>query len=116
MKIPTKRYDLKELGYEGYWIDAPRTVREGFVHDMMATDEKAKVAEQSRDANLKLFELVSAWNLDDEEGGPLPLIREQKTRDKKSAVLAQIPLEVITWLARQVLESTKGVADDVKDF
>jgi len=128
MRIPTTKLDLSGIGYEGYFVVMPRSVKEGFVYqlgqmanpvDAADTDEaKAKAAAESgRDVNIKFLELITEWNLDDDSGKPLPLVSSVKTREKKAEIVAEVPVEVIRAIAeRLTATATATTTERVKGF
>jgi len=126
MRIPTTRLAFDDIGYEGYFVILPRSVKEGFVYDLgqlaapkpIGDDEAAKAvaaAEQGRDVNIRFLELITEWNLDDDAGKILPLVRDCKTRDKKSDVVKEVPVEIIRAIAER-LTATASVSERVKGF
>lgn len=124
MKIPQIKVPLDDLGYAGYFVTVPRSVKEGFVYDLqkgMGTNGTAKVdegtqaAEDMRHSSLKILALVSEWNLDDDEGKVLPLLSTLKKDEDKVKVVAEIPIEIIKTITEKVTASSR-VAERVKDF
>lgn len=122
VRVPVRTLELKDLdpGYEGYFVKIPRSVKEGWIHDMAKTRAAAEDKsdeEQGRASNIGLFELVVEWNLDSDKtpGTILPLISACKTPEKKAEVLAEIPIEVILWIAQQV-SGGATVPEAVTDF
>ena len=126
MRIPTTKLDFSDIGYEGYFAVLPRSVKEGFVYDLgqlaapkvVAEDEGAQAkaeAERGRDVNIKFLELITEWNLDDEAGKILPLVKACKDRKAKAAVVAEVPVEIIRTIAER-LTATNKVEERVKGF
>jgi hypothetical protein len=126
MRIPTTRLDFSDIGYDGYWVVLPRSVKEGFVYDLgqiaapkaVGEDDGAKAlaeAERGRDVNIKFLELVSDWNLDGDDGKVLPLPRSLKDRKAKAAVVAEVPVEIIRAIAERLTATTK-VGERVEGF
>lgn len=128
MKIPVQHIDLTELGYEGYWVEMPRSIREGFLHDFAkmgkATNGSANGetseeddAEQTRETNIKMLELISAWNIDyaDQEGVVMPLLSKCKTKAEKAKVIAELPVDVIVHVAQRIAGNVQ-VPEKTKDF
>lgn len=123
MKIPSQHIDLNELGYEGYWVEMPRSIKEGFLHDFQkvgrpvpgAAEGDDVDAEQTRASNIKILELVSSWNIDDEDGKVLPLISKCKTKVEKEKVVAELPVDVIVHIAQRVAGNVQ-IPERTKDF
>ena len=118
MKIPIDRVDLGELGYEGYWVEVPRSVREGQLHEFAnlsidSSDEKA--ADSARSANIKILELVTDWNIDDQNGKVMPVPIKAKTRAEKERIVSEIPVDVLIFITRRVTEGI-SVPEGTKDF
>lgn len=116
MKIPTNHVDLAPLGYEGYWVELPRSLKEGQLQTFAKgsapdTDESAA----ARDANIKILELVTAWNLDDDNGKVFPLLSRTKTRAEKEKIVAELPVDIIIHIAQQATGSVK-IPEPVQDF
>lgn len=123
MKIPTKRFDLTELGYEGFWIEAPRSVKEGWFNQLAKETRQTRNQrpedrdpEVDRKSNLRVMELVTAWNLTDEEGEAMPLIRELATYEEKTAVLSEVPMDVILHVVKSVLGGDQAIPERTRDF
>ena len=126
MRIPTTKLTFDDIGYEGYWVVLPRSVKEGFVYDlgqiaapkMVGKDDAEKAvaeAERGRDVNIKFLELVTEWNIDDDAGKILPVPRTLKDRKAKAAVVAEVPVEIIRAIAEK-LTATGKVAERVEGF
>jgi len=126
MRIPTTKLTFDDIGYDGYYVVLPRSVREGFVYDLgkmaglkvVAENEEAQAAaeaERGRDVNIKFLELVTEWNLDDEDGKPLPLVRQCKDRKAKAEVVKEVPVEIIRAIAEK-LTATAKVSEKVQGF
>lgn len=133
MRIPVVTLKFDEYGYEGYFAEVPRSVKEGFVHELsnLGTDEpegetntqrQKRQADQGRAVNIKLLGLVRSWNLDDDDGNPLPLVSSfESEKDKKKrlelqgAVVAEVPVEIILAISEKVTQTAR-VSDRVKDF
>lgn len=125
MKIPVDHIDLGELGYEGYFIEIPRSVKEGYLHDFAKLSiPKPKVngeaAEEvdneiSRDTNIKIMELVTAWNIDDDAGKVLPVLSKVKAKADREKVIAEIPVDIIVFVAQRIA-GTVNVPEKTKDF
>lgn len=112
MKIPAKTIDLgKELGYDGYFVKMPKSVREGWIHDFQELQKEDEG--NTRLGNIRLLELVEEWNLDDETGSRLPLVREVEDNAAKGDILSQVPVDVLVLLANSLTNSVQG---NVKDF
>jgi hypothetical protein len=119
MKIPSKRIELGELGYPGYYIEMPRSVKEGFIQSFAATAAKSDQSDEAkaaagREANVKILELVTDWNLDDDQGNPLPLFRTLDSYEQKVAILAEMPVDILVHLAQNLTGAS--VPEPVKDF
>jgi hypothetical protein len=117
VRIPVKHVDLSKVGYEGYWIEIPRSITEGWLYEMntVATSDRPDI-DKIRDSNLMVLETVTAWNLDDDNNRELPLVKLVKGRDKKIEVLSQIPLEVLTHVSGELTGQVSQVSEEVKDF
>lgn len=123
MRIPTEHIDLKDLGYEGYWIEMPRSIKEGFLHEFSKLTTRVpqddEVTEGSLDSsrltNAKLLELVTAWNIDDEAGKVLPLMSKTKNKADRDRILAEIPVDVLVHLANRMTGNIT-VPERTKDF
>lgn len=105
MKIPIDRIDLGTLGYSEYWLEVPRSVKEGFLHTFSQSGAKAdedSTPESARETNIKIMELVLAWNIDDDNGKILPLISKCKTKAEKERVIAELPVDVIVHVAQRI--------------
>lgn len=132
MRTPTRRIDLGTIGYDGFYVVVPQSVKEGFIYDVtkLARDvpddasetEKAAIqAESNRDVSIRFLELVSEWNLTDESDAPLPLVREQKgkteaaTRDAKVAIVKEVEVDILAAISEGVSGKNK-VSERVKAF
>lgn len=123
MKIPTDHIELAQIGYEGYWVEMPKSMKEGFLHDFAKVGRAAAAAaekeggddEASRASNIMLLSLVSAWNFDDEAGNPLTLVSKAKSEADKKKVLAEIPVDVLVFLVNRIAGNVQ-VSDKTKDF
>jgi len=82
VKIPTRRIELSEIGYEGYWVDMPRSVKEGWINEFASRTrpstngnepDDGESFQSARRANLMLLDMITAWNIDDDKGEVLPL-------------------------------------------
>ena len=118
MRIPTDHIDLADLGYEGYWIEMPRSIKEGFLHDFAnlsnGNGEDAD-GSQARAANIKILELVTDWNIDDDDGKTLPLMKTLKDQKAKEKVVAELPVDLIVHIAQR-MAGTVNVPEKTKDF
>lgn len=123
MKIPVQHIDLSELGYEGYWVEMPRSIKEGFLHEFSKlgrlatngeTDEEAE-SEQTRQSNIKILELVTAWNIDGDDEKVLPLVSKCKTKAEKEKVVAELPVDVIVHIAQRIAGNVQ-VPEKTRDF
>ena len=109
------------MGYEGYWIDMPKSVKEGFLHEFAKIGKAAAAAgpddddDQSRASNIQILELISAWNIDDDAGKVLPLVSKCKTRKEKEAVVAELPVDVIVFVAQRIAGNVT-IPEKTKDF
>lgn len=124
MKIPVQHIDLTELGYEGYWVEMPRSIKEGFLHEFSklgrATNgtgdgDSDAESEQTRQSNIKILELVTAWNIDDEDGNVLPVLSKCKTKADKEKVVAELPVDVIVHIAQRIAGNVQ-VPEKTRDF
>jgi len=135
VKIPSETIQLSELGYtEGdYWVTLPKTITEGWLYDFQvqreeeerAAEERKRAgqplpsnAEQTRQSMLTMLELVSAWNLDDEDGKQMPLIRDLDARTQaveRAAVIRELPLDVLLHLMNKITATDK-LKEMTKDF
>lgn len=127
MKIPSEHIDLKDIGYPDYWVEMPRSVKEGFLHEFAKMGSKVKVngeesdeqtaesLDQSRQTNVKLLELVTAWNLDDDEGNVFPLMSKVKGKAERDKIVAELPIDIIVFLANRVAGNV-NVPEKTKDF
>lgn len=95
-KAHSTRLDLSESGLEGYWVDVVPT-------SMLTPAEQASLSKTIEKSNDELAPLkisfqkwVVDWNLEDEDGNPLPLPSES---DKWLSV---IPFTLILEIARIV--------------
>lgn len=116
VKIPTDRIDLGTLGYEGYWVEMPRSVKEGFLHEFskVRTDGEAD-SEQARETNIKILELITAWNIDDDEGKVFPVLSKAKTKAEKERIVSELPVDVIVHIAQRIAGNVQ-VPERTKDF
>jgi len=122
VKIPVERIDLGSLGYTDYWIEMPRSVKEGFLHEFArisrtngnGTDDDVDT-DQSRETNIKLLELVTAWNIDDDEGKIFPVMSKAKSKAEKEKIVAELPVDVIVHLAQRIAGNVQ-VPERTKDF
>jgi len=126
LKIPIDHVDLGELGYPEYWIEVPKSVKEGFLHDFAKmANAKPKVNgadgtddiddESARQTNIKIMELVTAWNIDDDAGKVLPVLSKVKTPAERDKVIAEIPVDIIVYVAQRIAGSV-NVPEQTKDF
>lgn len=121
MKIPTTHIDLAELpngGYPGYHIEMPRSVKEGYLHEfskLSTVGADGEASTDSRDTNIKIMELVTAWNLDDDEGKVFPLISKVKTKAERERIIAEIPVDIIVYVAQRITGSLV-IPEKTKDF
>lgn len=113
MKIPVKRYDLAEIGYEGYWFEAPQAVTEGFLTDLQKIPDDD---DRARKSNVKAFEQVTAWNLDDETGAVMPVFGQVKTYEKKVAYIVGLPVNVVLYIVGKCITVGNRVEEKTKDF
>jgi hypothetical protein len=117
MRIPVKRHELTSIGYEGYYVEAPRSVKEGWLadlqRDMRGKDMKAD-PDLGRSQNMKVLELVTDWNLTDDDEHPLPLIRSLSSHEEKMAVMGEIPIEIVVHVVQSIVGG--GLPENVKDF
>lgn len=118
MKIPTDRIDLGELGYKDYWVEMPRSMKQGYLQEFAAigsngTDEND--AEVALATNVKMLELISAWNIDDDNGKVLPLPSKLRSKAEKEKVVAELPVDVLVHIAQRMAGTVK-VSDQTKDF
>lgn len=125
MKIPVEHVDLAEQGYPGYWLEIPKSVKEGYLHDFAkmgipktnGTGDQPSDAdsEASRSTNIKIMELVVNWNIDDDNEKVFPLLSKVKTQKDKEAIIAEIPVDIIMFVAERITGSIK-VPEATKDF
>lgn len=130
MKIPTRHLDLKDVGYEGYWVEAPRSVPRSFLDEMSSYQVQNRQGramtpeetDRARHGELLMLERVTGWNLDDDEGATLPLPRSikadqftddpddqadgktaaQKAFAAKMKIVGYVPVEVIAYVSRKI--------------
>jgi len=127
LTLKTPSIDLKlgeDFGYtneagDPIVVKVPRSVKEGFVYDLgligadVKEDDKAGQAESARDTMLTVLTLVTGWNVDDDKGQVLPLIKDivdkdpKKEREARSKVLAETPIEVVKAIVDKVTSSTR---------
>jgi hypothetical protein len=121
VKIPSERVDLEQIGFPGYWIEVPRSIKEGFLQEFLklgaATGDgnSPESVQKTREANIKLLEQVSAWNIDDDEGNVLPVMGRAKNKAEKERVLGELPINLITFVAGR-LSGSINVPEKVQDF
>lgn len=120
MKIPVDRVDLGTLGYEGYWLEVPRSVKEGYLHEFaktgpQSTADIADDTESARATNIKIMSLITAWNIDDDDGKVLPVIGKCKTVKEQERVIAELPVDLIVHVAQRIVQGVQ-VPEAVKDF
>ena len=120
MKIPTNHVALDDLGYEGYWVEMPRSLKEGQLQAFAKVSAPKDGEEQddsatARAANIKILELVTAWNLDDDAGKIYPVLSKVKTTAEKERIVSELPVDVIIHIAQMISGSIK-VPEAVKDF
>ena len=121
MKIPVEHVDLATLGYTDYWIEVPRSVKEGFLHELgklgrgKADEVDDPDSAVGRETNIKVMELVTGWNLDDDAGKILPLVSKCKTKAEKERVISEVPVDILLLVARRISGSV-NVPEPVKDF
>lgn len=121
MKIPSERIDLGAIGYPDYWVEMPKSVREGFIHEFSKLgagtddDDSPEALDRSRLTNAKLLELVTAWNIDDEAGKVLPVMGKVKDRAARDKIVAEIPVDVLVFLAKR-MTGNLTVPEATKDF
>lgn len=118
MKIPIDHVTLDDLGYEGYWVEVPRSVREGTLHEFAGlsidTDDE-KAAEAARNANVKILELVTDWNIDDQNGKLMPVPAKAKSKAEKERIVSEIPVDVLIFITRRITQGI-SVPEKTKDF
>jgi hypothetical protein len=114
VKIPVKRYDLAEIGYEGYWFDAPQAVTEGFLNDLQKIPQDDE--DRARKSNIKAFEQVSEWNLDDMEGKPMPPFKTIKSYEAKVKLIVDMPVDVVLYIVNKTISLGNRLEDKTKDF
>jgi hypothetical protein len=130
MRIPTRHLDLKEIGYEGYWIEAPRSVPRSFLDEMapfQVANRQGRIltpeeTEKSRKGELLVLDRFTGWNIDDDESRVLPLTRsikpdqfdddpadqadgktaEQKCFGARLRILSFVPVEIIAYVSRKI--------------
>lgn len=121
MKVPTDHVDLGEQGYPDYWIEIPRSVKEGYLHEFSrvtagSTGEDGEVdLDKSRKTNIKIMELVTAWNIDDETGKVFPVLTKVKTDAERDRIIAEIPVDIIVYVANRIAGNV-NVPEKTKDF
>jgi hypothetical protein len=124
VKIPTDHIDLTALGYEGYWVEMPRSVKEGFLHELARNRKPSKNGEtpsddadstEARDANIKILSLITAWNIDDDDGKIYPVLSKAKNRTEQEKIVSELPVDIIVHLAQRISGSVQ-VPEKVKDF
>jgi len=133
VKIATDHVLLDEIGYEGYWVDMPKSVKEGWLYDFqtrtggvnpdsngetkLQTDEERRAtADANRESFTGLLELITAWNLDDEDGNVMPLLSTVKNdKKKRNAVISELPIDVIIFLSDRLTKGLK-VGEKTEDF
>lgn len=124
MRIPSVEIKLDDMGYTGYFIKVPRSVKEGWVYDLQksGTGDDENAAEEMQDNAIKVLSLVTEWNLDDDDKAILPLIssfetvKDAKARhEKQVAVVREIPIELIKTITEKVTASSR-VSERVQGF
>lgn len=122
MKIRTDHIDLgKDLGYDDYWIEIPKSVKEGFLHEFSKvaaaagnTDEMDP--EGSRATNIKIMEMVTSWNLTYGDGDEvMPVLSKATTDDEKVGIISEVPIDIIVFVASRIA-GTVNVPEKTKDF
>lgn len=107
MKFGSRRVELPtEFGTtntdETLWVEIPVSVKEGFAKEIK---ELGRNDPDSRKVNRQILRLVTAWNLDGEDGKVLPLMSTLKTEKEQVAVLEQVPLPLFAFIASKVTNS-----------
>lgn len=132
MKIPVKTIRLQELDseYGQYEMTLPRSVKEKWVRKFQAwSREGQNDPDIGAAANIEMMSLVESWNLDDDSGKVLPLIKDVPDKIGKDgckedrhaedcpklAVLGELPIEVIVFVAQKVAGGG-NVAEKTEDF
>ena len=121
MRIPVDHIDLAEHGYPDYWIEMPRAVKEGYLHEfsklsLPSVDGDASAeSDQSRATNIKIMELVTAWNIDDDEGKVLPILSKAKNIAERERIIAEIPVDIIVYVAQRIAGNV-AIPEKTKDF
>jgi hypothetical protein len=132
VKIP-----VDEIKPEGFTTEAgepivilfPKSLTEGFIDEfqkLQAADPPPDDASEhvkddwqriaNRRANVRLFELVISWNVDDKEGNQRPTMSEIPATDEEArfALLSDMPLPFILALVAKV--KVEEVPAGTKDF
>lgn len=125
MKFRTTRIDLTEkfgiTTNDGStaWVDVPGGVTEGFLNAMQQVRgldaSGAQKDPQGRLGNLLVLEQVIAWNIDDDKGKVLPLVKAVADPDKRLAVLGQLPVELFSELASTMI-GRPSLSKEAEDF
>jgi hypothetical protein len=115
VRIPVKKYTLDEIGYEGYWFSAPQAVTEGFLNELQKIPDTDP--DRARKSNVKAFEQIVEWNIDDAEGNPMPLFKEIGEYKAKVKFLVDLPVDVVLYIVNKTIslgnrleEPTKSVS------
>jgi hypothetical protein len=110
MKIPTERISFEKEGYttesgEPLWLELPRSVREGYVYDMIkmnqAMSSETGTADDARRLVVAALQLVQRWNFDDQAGKALPVLKDCKTPEQEAVVVSEIPMDVVNRIVEQ---------------
>ena len=141
MKVPVRKVSLKDLDeeYGEYYVLLPRSLPEGWYHQIAernleaerigqkylaeSDDEKKEALRKEeavyrRESNAMVLDVVTEWNLDDDDGNVLPVPRSVRDPKKKVAVLSSLPTEVIELIALQIWNPKKPAVlqPEVQDF
>lgn len=115
MKIPTDRLSFEKQGYtredgEPLWLELPRSVREGYVYDIIGlnkqvSDDEGASADDARRLVIAALVLVERWNFDDQNGDDLPVLKDCDTTEEEARVVQEIPMEVVNTIVDKATAS-----------
>jgi hypothetical protein len=114
VKIPVKRYTLDEIGYADYWFSAPQAVTEGFLNELQKIPDTDP--DRARKSNVKAFEQIVEWNLDDVDGVAMPLFKEIGEYKTKVKYLVDLPVDVVLYIVNKTISLGNRLEEKTKDF
>ena len=114
MRIPVKKYTLDEIGYLDYWFSAPQAVTEGFLNELQKIPDTDP--DRARKSNVKAFEQVIEWNLDDVEGNPMPLFSTLGDYKAKVKLLVDLPVDVVLYIVGKTISLGNRLEEKTADF